>query len=126
MSKNWTEFSLDVSASLFMTLSYTDSQTGRRLDDKSVDYTRKEALSLVRDLRHPDASLISTLPCGAGLDFLVHDDGTIWIEFYADDGLHSATVSLAAAEEIFVRAFSLEHMADTKATFGDLIREWDY
>ena len=109
-----------------MTLSYTDARADRRLDDQTVDYTRDEVLSLVRDLRHPDASLISTLPCGAGLDFLVHDDSTIWIEFYADDGLHSATVSLATAEEVFLRAFSFERMFDTKATFADLIREWDY
>ncbi len=109
-----------------MTLSYTDARADRRLDDPTVDYTRDQVLSLVRALRHPDASLISTLPCGAGLDFLVHDDGTIWIEFYADDGLHSATVSPATAEEVFVRAFSVERMSDTKAMFANLIREWDY
>ncbi len=109
-----------------MTLIYTDSRAGRRLDDKSVTYTREQVVALIRDLRHPDASLITTLPSGAGLDFLVHDDGTIWIEFYTDDGLHSATVSLATAERVFERAYSLEHMPETKSRFADLIEEWDF
>ena len=109
-----------------MTLTFTDRHSGRRLDDAGRTYTREEVLSLVRELRHADTSLISTLPCGAGLDFLVHDDGTIWIEFYADDGLHSATVSPAVAEQVFRRAYSLAHMSGTKSQFGDLIAVWDY
>lgn len=109
-----------------MTLIYNDRSAGRQLDDKSVSYTREEVVALIRQLQHVDASLITTLPSGAGLDFLVHDDGTIWVEFYANDGLHSATVSLATAEQIFERAFSLQQMPHTKECFADLIEEWDY
>ena len=109
-----------------MTLIYNDRRAGHQLDDTSISYTREQVVALIRQLQHVDASLITTLPSGAGLDFTVHGDGTIWIEFYADDGLHSATVSLAAAEQIFERAYSLPEMPHTKECFADLIEEWDY
>ena len=109
-----------------MTLIYGNPQLGRRLDDSSVSYSRAQVLSLLRELRHDDAYLITTLHCGVGLDFHAQDDGTIWIEFYGSDGLHSATVSLATAEDIFERAYPLADIADTKGCFSDLIAQWDY
>ena len=77
-------------------------------------------------MRHDDAYLITTLPCGVGLDFHAQDDGTIWIEVYGSDGLHSATVSPSTAEGVFERAHSLTDIPDTKACFDDLIAQWDY
>ena len=109
-----------------MTLIYTDRDSERRLDDQTKEYSYGEARELVQTLALADTTLITTLPCGTGLDFHAEPDGMVWIEFYADSGIHAATVAHAVALQVFERAFFLSTLPDPEATFSDLITTWDY
>ena len=109
-----------------MTLSYHNPQTDSRTGQDERQFTFEEARDLVHSLRgSPDATMVSTLPCGIGLDFHALDDGRIWLEFYADS-LQAATVSPEVAEEVFSRAYFLPALPDPHTTFADLITDWDY
>jgi hypothetical protein len=109
-----------------MTLIYTDRQTERHLDDQTKKYSFEEVRELVQTLTSTGTTLITILPCGAGLDFHAEPNGMVWLEFWTDNDNRAATVTHRVAEQLFERAFFLSTLSAPEAAFADLITVWDY
>jgi hypothetical protein len=107
------------------TLFYTNPHSGKRLDDKDLERSYSDFARCLSEFTQPGVSLITTMPCGMGLDFHAEDDGCIWVEFYGDE-LQSAFVDLPTAKALLDRAWSAQPEQSVRHLFADLVQKWEY
>jgi hypothetical protein len=108
-----------------MKLYYTNPHLGIRLDDQNAEYSFADVARFLSEFTHAGISLITTMPCGLGLDFHLEEGGIIWIEFYGDE-IQSTFVDLLTAKKILERAYHLQSCHSVRQSFSDLVQKWEY
>ena len=103
---------------------FHDKATGEQVRSEE-ESTCEEILALLSRLTSPESSLITQMPSGLGVDFVVEGKHELSVELYARDISH-AYVTKLAAERIVRRAFERNVFENVTEQFSDLVSDWNW